>query len=418
MSDTFRARLIGSACGRLPALLTGAVLMGLTPIWLSAAAAPTTAPAVDSTVASSGLFLLAQLAPKPRANTGGSSGGRGATARAAPSGQTSPTVDPKSVPKAALIGAMMTTKEGLSAVQNYLTEGGTNPSRIAARSRALLSALRDQYPGADPTGMVAAVNRVAQIAATGLSTAKILRIAVDRNFRPSGNVRAFKFGPPDMKSRPGFESVTSNDPRVKGAAMTGLRRPGDGGALQTGISGLEQFSVQVPNGRYRLILLTEDTGDPALRTAPFGTGLRVNGVPIPVQQTLPNDWLQSAALGNNASAMLTPGRTAQGEQGGGIVIETVVTDGRLLVSIPPLAARQFKSYISAAILEPADGPSLFAPSDEAKQGIFDLHDVAMRQSEVSRAVADVLSQVAPAAGPPPDKLPDPVFQSLVAASAS
>ena len=299
------------------------------------------------------------------------------------------------IPRTVLTAALAGSEDGLAMLDSFLREGDASPAEIARRAREVLAALNRN--GGDADTVARAVARVAQVAATGLSSARVLEIGIEADFTPGEGSQAFDFGPPDLPPQQGFERVTANDPRVTVDGEGGaVRRPGAGTVLDDGIVGLEEFSVPMPNGTYRLILLTEDLGDANLG-AGFGTGVMVNDVPIGVRGTDRRDWVPMAVLGNDPQGIVQGARPFRGERGGGVVIEVVVTDGRLRLNIPKINAGRYKSYITGAIVEPVDRPSRLAPSREAEGNIVRLNDLYRLESEVAEAVARTLSDVLPGA---------------------
>ncbi|MEQ8387129.1 MAG: hypothetical protein RLP16_02270 [Alphaproteobacteria bacterium] len=335
--------------------------------------------------------------------------------------QTAPEGDPalEPVPPAALTGALSGSEDGMALVDSYLRQGEASPKVVARRARQLLLALKDA--GGNAEQVTAAVSRVAQVAATGLSSSRVIQVGVERDFRPREGTFAFDFGPPDAPAAAGFERIAANDPRIRLNAEGGsaIRRPGEGSVLDDGIIGLEGFKVALKNGTYRLVLLTEDIGDPTL-FAPFGSGIRVNGVPIRIQTTRPDQWTPMSILGNDSRSVIEGSRSFSGDQGGAIVIEVVVTNGELDLEIPGFNRNQLKSYLTGAVIEPADQESQFAPSAEAEEYMVNLNEIYELESQVAQAVSETLTDVLPDTGQEQllDALglPDPEFADVAVPS--
>jgi hypothetical protein len=303
-----------------------------------------------------------------------------------------PPLDP--VPNVILSGAITGSEEGLELLDTYLRQGDGSPDEVARRARQVLLQLR----GADaaPEEIARAAVRAAQLAASALSSASMLSVGVESGFVPPSDVIALDFGSPDAPPAEGFERVTTTDPRVKVTPNgQAIRRPGLGTVLDDGIAGLESFVIQVPNGTYRLVLLTDHLGDPEFTT--IGSGVVVNDVPVGVRHGAEFGGQLDAVLASDGLGVVQGARLFQGERGRGIVIEVVVTDGQLRVSLPPGTGERTRNFITGALIEPVTRPSVIAVHPRAESSFARLNDIYRLETEVAQAVAETLSDVLPGA---------------------
>ena len=73
--------------------------------------------------------------------------------------------------------------------------------------------------------------------------------------------------------------------------MSGLRRPTDKPVVAHGIVGVKRFATEMPNGIYRVTLITDDLGDWSKTPRPFGNRVRVNDKTVRMLTKDPSDWV-------------------------------------------------------------------------------------------------------------------------------
>ena len=326
--------------------------------------------------------------------------------------QNTPTAEP--IPDDVFVSALA-GKEGLNALAAYLGVGTASPEDVARRASALIRALGQRRGTVAGDQVLGAVDRVSRVASRSISQASVVKLAVDDNFRPSNATIALDFGPQDGKVMPGFERVVAKDPRISGQGINALRRPEDNSLLSDGLSGINKIEVNVPNGRYRIILMTQNLNDRTLSQYSFGQVVLINGVPIQIGGNDPESWLPEAMLSNpditqvsggagNAGGSLTgasQGRAASlflRQQGGAIILEGVASGGKLTIELRGFGGA--KSYMTGLIIEPLEQVSSVLLSDRARRSVVPTDTRVALESQILEAAASAVEGIVPAEGNP------------------
>lgn len=283
--------------GDILAFTLGSVflLAGLLPA--SAQQSPSQGPAAKAP-SESGLVAPAESLKLPAAP--GSAAAAAAKAVAAAEG---PTIK---VPKDVLEGAVAGTPEGLEKVRKFLVGDRLESQTVTDRSIALVRAARDTPTGQDPQQFLAISERISGVAKNIFEGSAITKLTVDKTFHPGPNDKAWKFGPNDAETPPGFEKITPQDPRLKGIRMRGVHRPGSDPLTSSGIVGVRNFQSELPNGEWRVTMITDDLGEPQTSLAPFGQKMSVNSTHINLLESDPSQWLERAVLSNRTITPPTP----------------------------------------------------------------------------------------------------------------
>ncbi len=307
---------------------------------------------------------------------------------------------PIRVPPAVLTGLLAGTPEGLQQLKNFLADNNASPDDISQRAIRVVQQLKDSRLVSDPATIIAAADRIAQTVSDSLNAARVVQLKVDREFRVPEGARAFDFGPADKPPTEGFERVQPNDPRMRGGQMQGVRRPGDGAnILSGGITGVEGMQLDVPDGEYRVILMTEALGDAAVSLAPFGQQLVANGNTLNIFNTEPEDWLRQAVLSTRG----LDGASDQGNrQGGAITLTVRVQGGKLIMDFRMAGAEQLlRTYLTGLIIQPIEQPPLLARTPDADWGQRPVDQNARNEAQVAQAISELLQDVEPSGGPRP-----------------
>jgi len=296
--------------------------------------------------------------------------------------------DPRAL-RAAVIAAAGGDAADQQAIRSYLLGGG-GPSGVANRARLLIDELsqRDEVAG-DAARLQQAMSLVADTAEESLAAPPVARVVVANNFRLADRAVGFDFGSPDSSVMVGFEKVTAKDPRVSGSRVKALRRPSGDSLLADGIADMHRFETELPNGKYRVVLLTDDLGEGLRTQTPFGAQVGVNGNPVQMAATSPDLWLDQAVLGSTGSGIASAGRS------GMVIVEAEVADGKLVVEFG-----SGRTYVSGLIVEPADGDSTLELTGQSERHYeTPRQDRQAAQDEVFAAAAERLAEVVTAAGP-------------------
>lgn len=191
------------------------------------------------------------------------------------------TVIDKASPKAGPLvkkGAVSATQLN-AAIPRYLSVSNLERSDVVQRAVSLMRTLRDQKEVLKPSDLFQVVSRVSTLATRALTKTSITRLAVASDYKHRNAMIALDFGPADGKVMDGFTRVVPGDQRVSGNRVAALRRPEDSALIADGLAGVNTITVDVPVGNYRIVLMTQDLGDPRY-SAPLGRQIRINKIPF------------------------------------------------------------------------------------------------------------------------------------------
>lgn len=333
------------------------------------------------------------------------------------------------VPTDLIEKALAGDNEALAALQAYLRgNGAKSPEAVTQRATALIAQIGREKKDASTDSLLSVIDQIASSAINLVSGSQIVRIGVDTDFVPTRALLAWDFGPPDGAIAPGFERILPNDERIGGANMDGLRRPADSELLNDGIAGVERIEANLPDGEYRIILMTQNLGDNKLMGNPFGSQIVVNGSSLNVNQPSPDDWVRDAVF-SNRGLQNTAGQTAQApgangfvsgdlgkfdpglfqrQQGGAIIIQAVARGGKLIIELRGF--QNARSYLTGLLVEPANETSDLLLSREAVEALAPPELRLALEENILAAAADVLADIDPAQGDPElVELPEPIL---------
>lgn len=342
------------------------------------------------------------------------------------------------VPSDVIEQALAGDREALATLTAYLRGSGSkNPEEITQRATALITQIGREKAGASTETLLSVIDQIASNAINLVSGSQIVRIGVDADFVPGRALVAWDFGPADGPVAPGFERVLPNDDRIGGADLDGLRRPAENELLNDGIVGVERIEANVPDGEYRIILMTQNLGDRQLMSNPFGSEIVVNGNALTVNQPTTDDWVKDAVLSNRGvqtiSNPLAPGAGANGfiagsldnfnpatvqqQQGGAIILNAVARGGKLIIELKGF--NNARSYLTGLMVEPAETTSDLVLSREAVETLVPPQLRLALEENILAAAADVLADIDPAQGDPElVELPEPILDPEELASTS
>ena len=141
-----------------------------------------------------------------------------------------------------------------------------------------------------------AIASISEASRAAIFATPIAKVKVAKNFRLSERAIGFDFGPPDSTVMPNFQHVTSKDERLSGANRRALRRPSNDELMADGVVNVEKFVTNIPNGKYRVVLLTDNLGIGKKFENPLGKNLKVNGTTVGIAQNAPSSWLTTGYL--------------------------------------------------------------------------------------------------------------------------
>ncbi|ANK82837.1 MAG: hypothetical protein TEF_20055 [Rhizobiales bacterium NRL2] len=325
----------------------------------------------------------------------------------------------------ALAGALAGSEEGVRAMERYLDSAGA--AQVSAdRAAGLIRELRRSGLVDDPKILQQAADRISSAASRSFVSARIYKTRVTSTFRMDEKRIGFDFGPPDAETRDGFQTVTTKSEMVKGPNPSAMRRPEGESLLRDGIRNLRQVKLPVANGKYRVMIATDDIGVPEATANPYGSAMKVNGERVRVAAQAPKNWVNETYLAEPQSYLAEDGAAAADEvakrgnaqgptTGGMVVIETVVENGELQLVFDLIEGQE--TYLTGVILEPAGEESVFAPSAEAREVLFTRpEDILVATERVETARQELVSEIVAEAGPEQVArlldLPEPVFEPV------
>ena len=190
-------------------------------------------------------------------------------------------------PEQALEIATGGSEADLELLSDYFASNGRDAKGVAKMAADMIREL-----GNDPEILATAAERIADAATDALNAQYVTRFEDDEDFSLPEGAIGFDFSTPDSKQISGYERVTTNDDRIESdGELSGLRRPTDKPVVAHGIVGVKKFTTDMPNGIYRVTLITDDLGDWSKFPRPFGNRIRVNDKTVRVLTKDPSDWI-------------------------------------------------------------------------------------------------------------------------------
>lgn len=314
----------------------------------------------------------------------------------------------------ALVGALTGTDDGLQALNAYLDAGNADPGTVAERAEALLAVLAQGGLIQDPVALQEALGRVEQAASVSVAALPVMKTVVAPDFEIGDGRFGFDFGPADGEALRGFRrvDVTADVFQTEGGAQQNLRAvrsPAGDPVLVDGVIGVQEVTLPAPNGRWRVVILSNNFGDTDQFGRPFGEELEVNGNSYRVPNAEPNSWMDSIALTNARGADAQAGSfsfVSSESRGGAVVLDTIVSGGMLRIRFKAQPGRP--TLLSGIVLEPSDGVDsvLLANTEDAARIISRNPDTQQElrerrltaESRVQDAVGRALGTLASAAG--------------------
>ncbi len=329
----------------------------------------------------------------------------------------------------------------LTDVRNFLTGGSKSPEEVTQRATALISRIGARKGNVGAETLLRVIDRIASNAINLVAGAKIVKLGIDGGFTPRRAIVALDFGSADSETQSGFEKVQPGDPRIAGSTLNAIRRPLESQLLGGGITGIERIEIDVPEGEYRIILMTQDLGDRSLMSSPFGQEVVVNGSAQSLGQSAAAGWLDQALLSNRGTQVIrtqgAPGGVGsslrggflsgdftnvdqslfQQQQGGALIVPAVARGGKLIIELR--GGQGAASYLTGLMIEPASETSDLLLSREAKGALVPPELRLALEENILAAAAGVLADIDPAAGDSElVELPEPILDPEENASIS
>ena len=278
-------------------------------------------------------------------------------------------------PQAVIDAAISGSRRGITRIRDYLAAGGEDPDEVDARAKLLIAALNAAGGvGKDLVGL--AIERVHQVTAAFLGANRIISLSMDMNFDPNPEAIVFDFGDgPVMK---GFDGVTSVHASVTGKNMRPKTAEQGEALMRDGLVGIERFQTTLPDGEYRVIVLTHNDGDTVTNRSPFGSSILLNDERNDLLHTEAEHWEKQAYLTTPDQFELDLGSDevlpleeleavldvdVSTSTAGAVVMYTTVVGGELVIQFDSRfsgarEAVERATFVTGLIIEPAHLPSM------------------------------------------------------------
>ena len=171
---------------------------------------------------------------------------------------------------------------------------------------------------------------------------------------PPKQVLALDFGKEDSPVFPGFEPVTSEDPRLTGKLLQRFRPSGDP-LIRDGIEGIDTLSVPWDNGEWQLTLWLQEQGEWEYLPHFLQREVLAEGKTLLKEQFTPTQWVADRYLaGARQEAVIhgDPWQLIGHRRSKPVSYKVVINDGVLNVQ---WKGNRSARYAAALVLEPLDG---------------------------------------------------------------
>ncbi|MBL6952948.1 MAG: FecR domain-containing protein [Alphaproteobacteria bacterium] len=212
---------------------------------------------------------------------------------------------------AAVAGAVSGTPEGQKVLRQYLSQFSGRPEQMEKKTGDLIKALGKSKIAADPIALQGAITSISQASRQALFATPIAGVKMTRNFRLSPRSIGFDFGSPDSNTMANFQHVTATDKRLTGKNRRALRRPSRNDLLSDGVVNVQKFTADIPNGKWRVVLLTDNLGIGKNLQNPLGKEVKINGKGTKIAQTSPAQWLSNGVLSGHKAELARTGRNLE-----------------------------------------------------------------------------------------------------------
>lgn len=256
------------------------------------------------------------------------------------------------------------SQEALQKLQRYFGNLGGDAQTILDKAADLIAGL--------PEGEVEAAWRIGTAAQLAINAGRLSETFLGDEFSLPAGAVAWDFGPEKVDPYPGFIPV---NPNHDGLVLADDRAVPSPLALQDGIGAVEAFQAPLPNGIYRVVLLSDSVEETKRRD---GVGaVTINGDRLDARgdaEAGDDLLLEQADIERTEDAKSEASRF----RGTGVEGVAFVADGHLVTEFSDLPQDRF---ITAVIAVPVD---------------YDTYDLA---GPVFDLVTDYMSGLATAAGP-------------------
>ncbi|MBW7837915.1 MAG: hypothetical protein H3C28_14915, partial [Sphingomonadales bacterium] len=185
----------------------------------------------------------------------------------------------------ALTGALEGTPEGLEALQRYFDAALGDEEALRHLAGRLLDALGESAIRNDYDAMSKATERVGEAVAQAMAAGYTASYQFLDNYKLPRTAHGWDFGD-DAKKAPGdFIRIGVKSREVKGNHLRVFDLPGGAPLFGDGLEDVERFATDLPDGLYRIYILSAKRANGALPRHPFGDSVRTNGRSVRLIET-------------------------------------------------------------------------------------------------------------------------------------
>ncbi|MGE0722731.1 MAG: hypothetical protein AB7O45_00065 [Alphaproteobacteria bacterium] len=279
------------------------------------------------------------------------------------------------VPRAAVDAVFASGPDLNDTAMDYIRGDAESPELITARALALIRAVAASPLGADPDRRHVAYEKIANGHRAAIAISPIMRVSVDRDYRPPTRAVGYDIGPDGSPVAPGFIAGGPASGVLAGVLIP-IQRAGGDPLMHDGIIGARTATLPLEPERKRAILLTDSSGDPRTAAAPFGSEIWVNGRRMYIGDGTLRPWRRQSYLSNRgpnvASQSLTANAplatTAQfsaSATGGAVMFEFELTGPTMRIEFRHPPGRAMETYLVGMVVEPANGPNSLTETYDA-----------------------------------------------------
>ncbi len=211
-----------------------------------------------------------------------------------------------------------------------------------------------------------AIKRMMLFIAAGEGTLSLEKFETTQVAGRTDGVFAYDLGPDNSPLMSGFSRLSSGDSALSGAALHDIRRPGPDALIGDGVSGIEQVHLNVPNGRWRVTLWTEDPGEWEALPHPFSRKITANGTTMLDVNLTYDQWVVERYLAGKLRRYQfgdTAWQAIGRHRGGRVEAIVNILDGSLNLSLSGDTPQA--GFLSGIVVEPDN--SNFARETEKRR---------------------------------------------------
>jgi len=192
----------------------------------------------------------------------------------------------------AVEGALAVDEWGFQVVQSYLNQAMGDDEALKARMEALLQKIEEAAGDYDLATISDAANLIIEAGARTHWTAFMAPFVLDENFKLTDGAMGWDLGPSSREPYEKFTRVGADSKMLVGEGMEDEGADAGPSIISNGVRNVEQFvASNIPNGRYRVVILTAPRPNGRSPLYPFGVDVKRNGGNVNVVDTRATDDL-------------------------------------------------------------------------------------------------------------------------------